>query len=110
MGAFPVRLPQVSAADLSRVCQPLHPAVGVGQGLLPAPAPGREEESSRGSSVAGLQMDPDHLSLLERRQALRRAGIPELLAPAALSNRRLSGGSHRLDVETSSRFPKTLQK
>ena len=52
-------------------------------------------EQKGGSPLAGVQMDSYHLPLLEGRKTLRRAGVPEVLAPAGLSARRRSCIGHR---------------
>jgi hypothetical protein len=105
---LPVCLPQVSTANLSRVCKSLDRAIGMGQGLLPAPPRGPEERPSCGRPGAGIQMDSHHLSLLEGRQTLRRASVPSVLAPVRLSTRCLPTVSHWRRVENGCRFPETF--
>jgi len=65
MGAFPLGLPQVSAAKFSRMGRSLDCAIDVGSGLLPATAASGQRPPRSRTSV-GIQMDSDRISLLER--------------------------------------------
>src|SRR5262249_27114863 len=72
-------LPPLPAPDLPRVRRALGPAIRVGRRLLP-PAEGPRTRPPRGGAVAGLQVDPRHLPLLEGADALRRGDLPGVAA------------------------------
>src|SRR5262249_56859912 len=76
-------LPPLSAPDFPRVRRALSPALRVGGRLLPT-AEGSRARPPRGGAVAGLQVDPRHLPLLEGADALRRGNLPGVAAAEGL--------------------------
>jgi hypothetical protein len=64
--------------------------------------------SPRCRARLGLQMDSHHFPLLEGRQTLRRADVPELRSPAHRSLGNGAGSSHRLRVEGRRRLQEIL--
>src|SRR5215469_5526083 len=74
MGAFPLGLCEVSAAEFSRMGGTLDCAVGVGPRLLPAAAGAGPGPPCCGASP-GLQMDSNRFSLLARSRSIRREQV-----------------------------------
>src|SRR6516162_5130728 len=82
----------------------------MGQGLLRSHEERSQRRAPRGGSFVGVQMDSHHLSMLERRQTVRRGSLYGDAAPAWISPGRSSGISHQYRVEDHRRISETFLK
>ena len=74
LGPSPAGLPQIREANLSRIRRPIDSLFQVGARVL-RPAAGARQRPPRGAARAGLQVDPDSVSVLEGAPPLRRRAI-----------------------------------